>query len=107
MTQLSKHTLQTLSEIARANGIVYLALFGSYARNEANAESDVDLIAHFQNPSTLSLFHLLDIQQQMEDELNAPVQLLTEEEIHPYIRDRVDTDRLVVYTDEGRAYVHA
>ena len=48
-----------LIQIAKQNGIVYLALFGSYARGEASSDSDIDLYVRFEHQ--IGLFGMLGI----------------------------------------------
>jgi predicted nucleotidyltransferase len=88
---------QKLVAIAKRHQIAYLALFGSYARGEAKAGSDVDLYAHFGRP--VGLFEMLGIQYEMEDALGLPVDLIVEEAVIPYsfVREGMTKDLIVLY----------
>lgn len=60
----------------RALGIRRLTLFGSTARNEATAASDVDLAAEFDDSArTLSLLDIVRIENRLADLLGTPVDL--------------------------------
>ncbi len=48
-------------------GVVSLALFGSTARNEAGPDSDVDLLASFDDSRKLSILDVVGIQLQIRD----------------------------------------
>ncbi len=54
----------------RAMGVKSLALFGSVARNEAIASSDVDLLVEFDRP--IGYFHFFDVQEYLQKLLAAP-----------------------------------
>ncbi len=57
-----------------------IAIFGSYVRNEQNAESDVDILVEFKEPVGLLFIHLADY---LEEILSVKVDLLTHEAIKP------------------------
>ncbi|MGD0628580.1 MAG: nucleotidyltransferase family protein [Terracidiphilus sp.] len=56
-------------------GIVHLRLFGSVARGEATALSDVDLIADFDRSRRLTLFGMARLENRLSDLLGAKVDL--------------------------------
>ena len=61
--------------VAKRNALVRISLFGSYARNEAKPESDVDLLIDGGNYS--GLFGFLDIKEQFEKALGKKVDLIS------------------------------
>lgn len=101
-----KHALdkQKLVDIARKHGIAYVALFGSYARNEARSESDVDLYVRFGRQ--ISLFEMLGVKHEMEDTLGLPVDLIAEEIVEPYqfVRKGMAKDLIILYEDERKLH---
>lgn len=62
----------------RAAGVVRLSLFGSTARNEARRESDIDLLAAFDDAQSLSLLDMIGIENRLADLLGQPVDLIEE-----------------------------
>ena len=68
----------------RSLGVRRLALFGSVARNEAGAESDVDLLVEFV-PGQKSFDRVLALGDLLEELLGRPVELVTTEALSPYI----------------------
>ncbi len=98
---------QTLVEIAKRHRLVYLALFGSYARATATPQSDVDLYARFGR--SVSLFEVLDVQHEIEDALGLDVDLIVEEAVTPYqfVREQMAKELVVLYEDQDRAYAAA
>jgi hypothetical protein len=72
-----------------------IAIFGSYARDEANPESDVDILVEFCDRK--SLLDLVGIEQELADALGLNVDLLTEKSISPYLIDRIKREMKVIY----------
>ena len=60
----------------RAAGVVRLSLFGSTARGDSRPDSDIDLLAVFDDTRRLSLLDVIHIQNQIADLLGAPVDLI-------------------------------
>ncbi|MEZ4711091.1 MAG: nucleotidyltransferase domain-containing protein [Caldilineaceae bacterium] len=91
---------QKLIDIARRHRIAYLALFGSYAREEARPDSDVDLYVRFGRH--IGLFEMLSVKHEIEDALGLAVDLIAEEVVEPYqfVREGMAKDLVVVYDAE-------
>lgn len=71
------------------------ALFGSTARGEANADSDVDLLVRF--GETISLFDLIDLKLQLEDAFGKKVDLVQYDKIKPSLRSFILKDEKVFF----------
>jgi predicted nucleotidyltransferase len=65
---------QHKKEFQEKYNIEKIGLFGSYARNEAHKESDIDIFV--QMPP--SLFKMVELKQQIEDDLKKSVDILRE-----------------------------
>jgi len=69
-------------------GVIRIALFGSVARNQARADSDVDILVAFDGPATADQY--FNTQFYLEDILGCPVDLVTEKalrpELMPYVK---------------------
>ena len=70
-------------------------VFGSYARGEATAESDLDLLLSREPESGLTLFDLVDYKDELENKLEVTVDLGTE--IDPYVWRHVQKDLTLAY----------
>ena len=64
-----------------------LDLFGSVARNEARADSDVDLLVEFERP--IGLFHFFRVQRRLEELLGSRVDLVMRDAVKPQLRERI------------------
>jgi len=85
----------TFSELCRQNDVAKLSVFGSMARGEANAQSDVDLLVEFSKRK--SLLALVALERKISAVLGSKVGLLTEPAISPYLRDRIKRDLQGIY----------
>ena len=75
------------AELARQFGVKTLALFGSVARNEATATSDVDLLVEFNRP--VGYFGLVALQDFLEKLLGCSVDLGTPDSLKPYLKESI------------------
>ena len=74
-------------------GAKKIAIFGSYARDEAKPESDRDSIVEFAERKSL----LVGIEQELSDVVGVKADLLTEKSISPYLRERIKREMEVVH----------
>lgn len=87
-------TLQILSELmptlkSRFH-VSRLGIFGSVARNEDSAESDIDIVVSFDQPATLNNF--MGLQSFLEGRLNSNIDLITEKAIRKEVKEYIDKD---------------
>nr|WP_228041184.1 nucleotidyltransferase family protein [Nodosilinea sp. LEGE 07088] len=78
-----------------AMGVKSLGLFGSVARNEATAESDIDVLVEFSQP--VGFFQVFDIQYFLEDLLQCPIDLGTVDSLKEHLRTPVLEDIIHVF----------
>ncbi len=78
-------------------GVERLSLFGSVARGEAGAGSDVDLAAELDRNRKIDLFHYGAIAERLEALLGVKVDLLTEPARKPRMQAEIDRDRVNVF----------
>ena len=74
-------------ELARRRGIVNVRVFGSMARGDAGADSDVDLLVTL--PPGASALALGGLLMDAQDLLGRRVDVVTEPALHPALRERV------------------
>jgi len=68
-------------------GVKSLALFGSAARDEAKAESDIDILVEFSKP--VGLFTFVRLQMHLERLLGLPVDLVTPDALKMALKKRI------------------
>lgn len=71
--------LKELKPWLESQGIGRVRVFGSYARDEAAADSDVDLIVEVTKPLGLRFF---GIERELGEKLGARVEMSTESSLH-------------------------
>lgn len=86
---------EPVKEIFRKYGVKSIRLFGSVARGEAKADSDVDLIVTFNR--RISLLMLIRMERELSETIGRKVDLLTPKSISPYLRKRVLKESRTVY----------
>ncbi len=77
-----------------AFGVKSLALFGSFARDEARPDSDVDLVVEFDGPPTFR--RSMDAKFYLEDVLGREVDLVPREGLKPRLRPVVEREEIRV-----------
>jgi uncharacterized protein len=99
-TDLAEHVIATLraheAELRQA-GISRLGLFGSVARGDAEADSDVDLVAEFDPAARMDLIRLVGLERRISDTLGRRVEILVEPVENPRLRANVERDRLIAF----------
>ena len=73
-------------------GIVHLSVFGSLARDDAQPDSDVDLLAAFDDGRRLSLLDVIHLENRIADLLGGQVDLLVEGTLKPHVKENVDRE---------------
>jgi hypothetical protein len=75
-------------------GVKSLSLFGSVARDEATAQSDVDILVDFGEPASFDLY--MDLKFYLEELLATRVDLVTDRGLKPRARPFVQQDAIRV-----------
>jgi predicted nucleotidyltransferase len=88
-----------IAAACRANDVKRLELFGSRARNEATAMSDVDLLVEFNDPRRAGVFdRFLTLRERLEEILNCRVDLVETSSVqNPILRRRIEQDKRTIY----------
>lgn len=73
--------------LATASGATSVRVFGSVAKGIDREGSDVDLLVAM--PAGTSLLHIVGLQLDIAELLGVKVDLCTERELHPVLRDRI------------------
>ncbi len=77
-----------------ASGVQSLSIFGSFARGEEKKSSDIDLLVTFNKP--IGLFAFLKLKDHLEGILGRRVDLVTEQALHPRLRNQILKDKINV-----------
>ena len=75
-------------------GVTKLALFGSFARDQATEKSDIYILVHFDGPATSKTY--FGVQFYIEDLLGREVDLVTDDALRVELRPYVEREALSV-----------
>lgn len=85
---------QSKPVLAERFGVTHLALFGSTARDSADAGSDVDILVAFDGPATSARY--FGVQFYLEDLFGCAVDLVTEKALRAELRPYVEKEAIHV-----------
>ncbi len=71
-------------------------LFGSYARNEADSQSDIDILVELDHTKPIGM-KFFAYQVELEELLKIKVDLVTEGGLSKYVKPFVDKDKVLIY----------
>lgn len=93
MNQLEQITTHIKNVLLKYNA-KRAGLFGSFVRNEASEESDVDVLVEFKE--TVSLLEFISIKFELEDLLNRKVDLVEYNAIKPALRNSILSEQIQI-----------
>lgn len=90
-------TLKKLEPSLRAQGVCGLHLFGSQARGDATAASDIDLLFDIAPDTRFSLFDQARIARQLSEELQAKVDFVPRRSLHPLVAAKAAIEQVTIF----------
>jgi predicted nucleotidyltransferase len=92
-------TLRRNQEALRAHGIIHAALFGSVARGEANAASDLDIMIELDPDLEIDMFAYAGLKIFVADLFNgaADVDVVDKAALKSYVRQPVMADAIYAF----------
>ncbi|MHB9130996.1 MAG: nucleotidyltransferase family protein [Armatimonadota bacterium] len=86
-----------IADFCRKNHIVKLALFGSVLRDDFRQDSDIDVLVWFAPGQRVTLFDMVDMEEELSQLLGRKVDLRTPEDLSRYFREQVVAQAEVQY----------
>jgi len=86
---------ERLAQVLQRNGVKKAALFGSIARGEATAESDIDILVEFEGNK--SLLDLAGLKIEIEETLGKSADVLTYDSLNPLLKERILKEQVVIF----------
>ena len=90
---IRNHRLQIM-DVAARHGAGNIQVFGSVARHEEQADSDIDLLVDMAPDH--DLFDMIALARELEELLRRKTDVVTREELSPYLRERILNEAVAV-----------
>ncbi|GAB2522646.1 nucleotidyltransferase family protein [Spirosoma aerophilum] len=94
--KLTPNELQVIHHYLQDKPVVKAYVFGSYARDEADSESDLDLLVELDYSQPIGL-QFVGMKLDLEEQLNKAVDLVSANGLSPRIRPFIDQDKKLIY----------
>ena len=78
--------------------IIELSIFGSSLRNDFNKNSDIDFLVSFENNSNITLFDIMELENEFSKLLNKEVDIVEKESLkNPIRKNGILSTREIIY----------
>ncbi len=94
--KLSNEEIRTISEYFQSKPVLRAFLFGSFSRNEAEENSDVDILVELDYSKHIGL-GFVGMKLDLESRLHKKVDLVSSEAISKFISPFIDRDKKLIY----------
>lgn len=88
--------MERLREVCERYGVASLEVFGSVARGEDSGQSDIDVLDVLK-PGVRLGFRLFDLEDELADVFDRPVDLVARRSVNKYLREQVLADAQPLY----------
>lgn len=87
---------QVVQDYFKDKPVKKVYLFGSYARGDANADSDVDLLFSLEDNTRITYFGLARYLVDLQNQFLKNVDLIEDKFIYPEIKEQIEKDKLLL-----------
>ena len=94
--QLSGSDIQILKDYFSGKPVIKAYLFGSYSRNEANGDSDVDILVDLDYSKHIGL-GFVTMQSDIEQKLHKTVDLISSKAVSKQLYPFIEKDKILIY----------
>ncbi|GEA86970.1 hypothetical protein CCE01nite_09190 [Cellulomonas cellasea] len=96
MIHVDERQRRELVDLCARYGFARLEVFGSVARGEERAESDLDVLYDLL-PGRHITWEVVDAAEEMSVILGRPVDLVSRRGVHPLLRERIESEAQALY----------
>ena len=97
MSELDK-IKQKIEPVAQKYNLMYVWIFGSYAKNKQRKDSDIDILVRTED--VLGGFKIAEVKFALEDALKKPVDIITTGSIKDSLLENEDLEEVLIYCSE-------
>ena len=94
--QLSANDIQLVKDYFSGQPVIKAYLFGSYSRNEADADSDVDILVDLDYSKHIGL-GFVQMQTDLQEKLKKKIDLISSKAVSKYLKPFVEKDKVLIY----------
>ena len=90
---------EKIADICKRNDIVFVAIFGSFVREEQKKTSDIDIAIEFDKNKEKSLLDLVHVENELKKLFKRKVDLGIFSSLSPYVIEDVRKEMCVIYEE--------
>jgi predicted nucleotidyltransferase len=94
--QLSNADIQLLKDYFSGKPVIKAYLFGSYSRDDADHESDVDILVDLDYSKHIGL-GFITMQSDIEEKLHKKIDLVSSKAISKHLSPFIEKDKILIY----------
>jgi predicted nucleotidyltransferase len=89
--------LRELEGALRAQGITHLSIFGSRARGDSRADSDLDVLIEIRSGQKFSMLDLVGVAHTIEDALGVSANIFMKRSLEPQFASSIQRDIVEIF----------
>ncbi|MDB4924981.1 nucleotidyltransferase domain-containing protein [Mucilaginibacter sp.] len=94
--QLSANDIQIVKDYFSGQPVIKAYVFGSFSRNEAEHDSDVDILVDLDYSKHIGL-GFVTMQSELQQKLHKKIDLISSKAVSKYIKPFIEKDKVLIY----------
>ena len=90
-------TLRDAETALRARGVSHAAIFGSTARREERADSDIDIAVDLDGRVSRTIYDYVEVKEAVAALFDRPVDVVDRAALKPHLRERVEREPVYAF----------
>lgn len=95
--QLTEQQIEIIRQYLSTQPVLKAYVFGSYARGDADENSDIDLLVQIDYDHMTGGIWFFGLEDELKNKLNKPVDVVSEKAVSPYIEKFVNREKQLIY----------
>ncbi|HAX50289.1 MAG TPA: nucleotidyltransferase family protein [Ignavibacteria bacterium] len=93
---MSEETVNKIRKFFKDKPVIKAYLFGSYARNEQDEKSDIDILVELDHTKSIGLY-FVTMKMELEEILGQKIDLVSAGGVSNYIKPIIDNEIVLIY----------